>query len=110
MAKQNKTIRKITFMEPRKIRKALTGLDNGGFYVAEESPSYSKKKVYLLGFIRHANANQYRLKKQYGEATTEHVITKDLYNSFVKEAKILWRKHKEVIEPNEQVTYIKDEY
>jgi hypothetical protein len=90
------------------MRKATTGLDNGGFYIVEESPSYSKRKQYLLGFTRHANALQYRLKKQYGEATSEHVVTKEFYDSFLKEAKVQWKKHSSAVEPGEKMTFIKE--
>lgn len=80
MAKKenNTSSRTVTYMEPRKMRRATTGLDDGGFYVVAISPSYSKKMDYRLGYKRHAHPHQYRLKKQYGAAISEHAINKSL--------------------------------
>lgn len=106
MAKKSNTSssRTVTYMEPRKMRRATTGLDDGGFYVVEVSPSYSKKKDYRLGYKRHAHPRQYLLKKQYGAAISEHTISKAMYDAFIKEAKKQWRKHADVREPGEQIT------
>jgi hypothetical protein len=107
MAKSKNTT--ITYMEPRKMRRATTGLDDGVFYVVKEKHRISRDTMYLLGFRRHANANQHKLKRQYGKATSEHVITKDLYDAFIKEAKFRWKQHAEVVEPSEQMTITKED-
>lgn len=105
-AQSPRIIIKTTYLEPRKVRRATTGLNNGGFYIVEKTPSYSKRKIYFLGFCRHANAQQHKLKHNQGTAKSEHVITKKLYSSLVIEAKVNFRKHKDVIEPGEKHTTI----
>ena len=97
-----KTKKKTTYMEPRKMRRAATGLEKGGFFVEEKSPSYTKKKQYTLGHVHHGQRPDSIM-------TTQHVISKEFYDAFVKEAEKQWKEHNAVVEQDEEMT-ITEEY
>jgi len=90
----NTTI-KTTYLEPRQVRKATTGLDNGGFYIVEKTPSYSKKKIYFLGFCRQANAQQHKLKRNQG--------TQNQNTLFLKNFTLLWFLRQRLISENTKI-------
>lgn len=102
MAKAKK---KITYMEPRRMRRTTTGIDDGGFFVEEKSPSYIKKKQYTLGYKSKVDNNELHP----GIKISQHVVSKEFHDAFVKEAEKQWKEHSAVVEQDEEMT-ITEEY